>query len=119
MIADVSSFHEAICPLRDEIDRLRDDFAGLQVDHGKRIIALEKSKNLLPKGEKTIARISKIEEILKARGPTTFKELERLLKIGPGEMTRLISKLDKRKFEVHPRPNHNREKVLRRKQEIQ
>jgi DNA-binding MarR family transcriptional regulator len=118
MTADESLFEETTCPLRDELDRLRDDFAGLQVDHAQRIIALEKSKNLLPSGKKTIARISMIEEILIARGSTTFKELERLLKISPGEMTRLISKLDKRKFEVHPRPNHNREKVLRRKQEI-
>ena len=41
-------------------------------------------------GTKTIARIAKIDEILKSRGPTTLKELERTLGIDRATMTRLL-----------------------------
>jgi hypothetical protein len=44
--------------------------------------ATEKTTRTLtapPKGEKTVARIAKIEEVLKSRGPSTLEELERIL----------------------------------------
>ena len=71
-----------------------------------------------PKGEKTIARVAKIDEVLKSRGPSTLKELERILKISPKEMNRLLAKLDMRRFELHSRPGDDREKVLRLKVQI-
>jgi Fic family protein len=71
-----------------------------------------------PKGEKTIARIAKIDEVLKSRGPTTLKELERILGIDKATMTRLLGKLDMRRYELHSRPGDDREKVLRLKVQI-
>ena len=71
-----------------------------------------------PKGEKTIARVAKIDEVLKSRGPTTLKEMERILKISPKEMNRLLAKLDMRRYELHSRPGDDREKVLRLKVQI-
>jgi uncharacterized coiled-coil protein SlyX len=71
-----------------------------------------------PRGEKTLARIAKIDEILKARGPTTLKELERILKISPKEMNRLLTRLDKRRYEIHSRPGDEREKVIKLKAQI-
>lgn len=71
-----------------------------------------------PKGEKTIARIAKIDEVLKSRGPSTLKELERILGIDKATMTRLLGKLDMRRYELHARPGDDREKVLRLKVQI-
>jgi len=69
-------------------------------------------------GTKTIARIAKIDEILKSRGPTTLKELERILGIDRATMTRLLGKLDMRRYDLHTRPGDEREKVLRLKAQI-
>jgi DNA-binding MarR family transcriptional regulator len=71
-----------------------------------------------PRGEKTIARIAKIDEVLKSRGPTTLKELERILGIDRATMTRLLRKLDMRRYELHSRLGDDREKVLRLKVQI-
>jgi len=71
-----------------------------------------------PRGEKTIARIAKIDEVLKNRGATTLKEMGRILKISSKEMNRLLAKLDMRRYELHYRPGDNREKVLRLKVQI-
>lgn len=79
---------------------------------------VEKKPTVSPRGEKTKARIAKIDEILKARGPTTLKELERLLKIDPATMTRILGRLDKRRYELHDRSGDEREKVLRLKAQI-
>jgi len=69
-------------------------------------------------GTKTMARIAKIDEILKSRGPTTLKELERTLGIDRATMTRLLGKLDMRRYDLHSRPGDEREKVLRLKAQI-
>jgi len=71
-----------------------------------------------PQGAKTLARIAKIEEVLKSRGPSTLKELERILEIDRATMTRLLGKLDMRRYELHSRPRDDREKVLRLKVQI-
>ena len=71
-----------------------------------------------PKGAKTLVRIAKIHEVLKARGATTLKELKRILNIAPKEMNRLLAKLDMRRYELHSRPGDGREKVLRLKTQI-
>ncbi len=67
-----------------------------------------------PRGEKTLKRIDELETILKS-GPRTYQEIERLLKITPKEMNRLVSKLDMRRFKVAVRPGDDRQKVIRLK----
>jgi uncharacterized coiled-coil protein SlyX len=71
-----------------------------------------------PKGTKTLARLAKIDEILKTRRATTLKELERILGIDRATMTRLLARLDMRRYEIHSRPGDDREKVLRLKAQI-
>jgi predicted nucleic acid-binding Zn-ribbon protein len=72
-----------------------------------------------PKGEKTLKRIAKLEAFLKARGSgATFQEVEKILDISPSELTRLIAKLDMRRFEVFARAGDGRQKVLRLKAQI-
>jgi TolA-binding protein len=71
-----------------------------------------------PQGEKTLARVAKIDEVLKSRGPTTLTQLEHILGICKATMTRLLGKLDMRRYELHARPGDAREKVLRLKAQI-
>ena len=71
-----------------------------------------------PRGEKTIARIAKIDEVLKSRGPTTLSQLGRILGIDRATMTRLLGKLDMRRYELHARPGDARERVLRLRAQI-
>ena len=87
----------------------------------KRISTLEMSSRKIPmiqKGAKTETRLKKLEEILKEKGSCTYHELERLLKISPKEMNRLVSGLDNREYEVFTRNGDNRQKVLRKKAQI-
>jgi len=70
----------------------------------------------IPRGEKTKARIEMLKDILKAKGGSvTFGEAERLLKIKPNQMTKLMSQLDKRSFETFTRVGDDRQKVIRLK----
>jgi hypothetical protein len=87
---------------------------------GQRIAKLEQKATAPtpPKGEKTLARIAKIDEVLKTRGATVLKELRRILGIDKATMTRLLGKLDKRRYELHTRPGDGREKVLRLRAQI-
>jgi DNA-binding MarR family transcriptional regulator len=87
---------------------------------GQRIAKLELKATVPtpPKGEKTLARIAKIDEVLKTRGATVLKELRRILGIDKATMTRLLGKLDKRRYELHTRPGDGREKVLRLRAQI-
>lgn len=72
-----------------------------------------------PKGEKSITRIAKLRDFLKARGGgATFQECERLLGIHPNQMTKLVSQLDKRSFEIFTRAGDDRQRVLRLKAQI-
>ena len=58
-----------------------------------------------PQGQKTAARITKLKEILKARGGSqTFKKLQEDHDLSPSEFTYLVGCLDKRSFEVGRRP---------------
>lgn len=71
-----------------------------------------------PKGQKTKQRLEKIDHILKERGPQTLGQLEKDLGISPQEMSRLLRKLDKRRYEVHKRPGCEREKIVRLRSQI-
>jgi hypothetical protein len=86
----------------------------------QRLVKLEQRPPTItmPRGEKTIARVAKIDEVLKARGPTTLKELRRIVGVDRATMTRLLSALDMRRYEIHTRPGDDREKVLRLKVQI-
>jgi hypothetical protein len=130
---------ESFMPLRDEIDTLRsminrrdEMIAALEstqeTQADNQLIQLQLINNLretakktttaIPKGQKTLERIAKIDEVLKARGSTTLKELEKMLKIRPQEMSRLVAKLDKRRYEIFLRAGDKREKVLRLRAQI-
>jgi len=111
-----------------ELTALRAEVATLQKENitlsENQVIQLQLIKQLQGasgkglQGEKTAARITKIDEVLKSRGPTTLKQLEHILGIDRATMTRLLGKLDKRSYELHARPGDAREKVLRLKAKI-
>jgi hypothetical protein len=87
----------------------------------KRISTLEANSRkipMIPKGAKTEARLKKLEEILREKGSCSYRELERLLRISPKEMNRLVSRLDNREYEVFTRNGDDRQKVLRKKVQI-
>ena len=89
----------------------------------KRLSALEQQSRTVPpaevKGERTAARISKLKEFLKARGGgATFQEIQRLLNIKPNQLTRLVSQLDKRSYEIFARSGDKRQRVIRLKARI-
>ena len=130
---------EAIQPLQNRIESLETTMNSLQEDLGalttteeqdinrlsldiaydrQRIARLEQSPIKPLKGEKSLARIAKIDEILKVKGSTTLKELERVLKIRPQEMSRLVARLDMRRYDIFLRDGDEREKVLRLKVQI-
>lgn len=71
-----------------------------------------------PKGQKTLQRLEKLDQTLKERGPRTIGQLKEDLKISSSEMTRLIAKLDNRKYKISARPGDEREKVIRLRAQI-
>lgn len=81
----------------------------------KRISQLESTKDTPApaKGSKTAARIDAIDRTLKERGATTLKEICRILKILPQELSRIMRGLDKRRYALSPRPGDLRQKVLK------
>ena len=104
-----------------EIERVCEDIA---FDR-RRLCQLEQQSRIPPsapeevKGERTAARILKLKDFLKARGGgATFQEVERLLNIRPNQMTKLVSMLDKRSFEVFARSGDRRQRVIRLKARI-
>ena len=130
----------AIQPLLDEVSQLKVTVARQQED----IASLKSTENLnfsdirdlytaigeieqrqqnkgptvqpQPKGSKTNARITTLKTALKARGGgITFKEAEKLLGIKRNQMTKLVSQLDKRSFEIFARAGNKREKIIRLK----
>lgn len=120
--------------IKAELQKTRDELASLQADLRKYRIwsSATKIEDLWewveeidarlaktapassPQGQKTAARITKLKEILKARGGSqTFKKLQEDLDLSPSEFTYLVGCLDKRSFEVGRRPGTKRgEKVL-------
>jgi hypothetical protein len=100
-----------------DIERL-----ALDIAHDRQRICRIEQKSLTdyspPKGIKTETRIAKINEILQTRGPTPLKELERILGVDKAAMTRLLSKVDKRRYELYCRRGDARQKVLRLRSQI-
>ena len=96
--------------IRTDLDEVRD----LIDQHAEAINTVWKAirKAPVPTGKKSLARIEKLKEILKA-GPKSYKELERILDVSPKEMNRLVSMLDTRSYEIFFRAGDGRQKVLR------
>jgi len=132
---------KAIQPLQDEVSQLRatvdrqgEKIAALESseEHDvnricldiaydrQRLARLEKGQcsppTTPPPGSKTASRIEKVKDFLKTRGGgATFQECERLLGIRPNQMSRLVSMLDMRSWEIFARSGDLRQKVLRLK----
>jgi DNA repair exonuclease SbcCD ATPase subunit len=70
------------------------------------------SKARTPKGSKTKKRIEKLDLMLKT-GAKALRQIEKDLGISPQEMSRLISKLDKRRYQIFIRNGDKREKVIK------
>ena len=124
---EVAALHEQRDQDRAEFDRFKATHKTFAVQTTKDIDALfdatEKATRTpaatTPTGETTISRIAKLRDFLKARGGgATFQECERLLGIHPNQMTKLVSQLDKRSFEVFTRAGDDRQRVLRLKAQI-
>lgn len=75
-------------------------------------------RSVVPKGQKTKERLGKLDQILKARGARTLSQLEKDLGISPQGMSRLLSELDKRKYQIFPREGNRREKVIKLRSRI-
>lgn len=115
---EIEDLKEKIKSLEQQQDRDFDRFVDKINEHSAAINTIWKASKTTtpPKGEKTEARIKKLKETLKARrSGITFKEAEKLLGIKPNQMTKLVSQLDKRSFEVFPRAGNKREMVIRLK----
>jgi hypothetical protein len=66
-------------------------------------------------GKKTVARIEMLKEILKRNGGSrTFKQLQDDMDLNPSQFSQMVSKLDKRVFDISNRPGGKRgEKILK------
>ncbi len=109
---------EKIATLESQQDRDFEAFADKINEHSAAINTIWKAVKTAapPKGQRTEARIKKLKETLKARrSGITFKEAEKLLGIRPNQMTKLLSQLDKRCFDIFARSGNKREKVIRLK----
>jgi chromosome segregation ATPase len=81
--------------------------------------AVKTTPAAVPRGKKTLGRIAKLEELLKVRASgATFQETQKILGISSSAFTRLISKLDMRRYEIFARAGDNRQKVIRLKAQI-
>jgi regulator of replication initiation timing len=75
-------------------------------------------RSVVPKGQKTKQRLEKLDQILKTKGARTLSQLDEDLGILPQEMSRLIAKLDMRRYDLFTRDGERREKVLRLRSRI-
>lgn len=109
-----------IADLKASLETLEFHLSKQIAEDRRRITSIEEQqpRTAPPTGTKTITRLSRIKAILKSRGATTFKEIERILGIAPREMVRLTKKLDMRFYEITRRPGDAREKVIRLRSQI-
>jgi hypothetical protein len=121
MRADLGELILGQAALKATIDQDAERFAlDIALDR-QRIVKLETNSRKIPmlqKGAKTEARLKRIDEILKEKQSCSYKEMERLLRVSPKEMNRLVSLLDNRSYEVFERNGDNRQKILRSKVQI-
>lgn len=127
--------NEAQAPLLEEIDTLKVEVATLKDrlgDTRAQLIGLEIAQDDLeaqlanntpstapPPGTKTARRIEETKEYLKRhRGRATFSDLKEELKLSDSQFSKLVKKLDMRRFEVKSHPQKRREKILILRQQI-
>jgi cell division septum initiation protein DivIVA len=126
--AEIKDLTDEMQDLRQEVQYLKDTKPGitsLRVDDAfeaieqidEHLAKIDRTRTATPpQGSKTAARITKLKTALKARsGGMTFKEAEKLLGIERNQMTKLVSQLDKRSFEIFARAGNKREKIIRLK----
>jgi len=116
----VQDLQEENLALKQELDAFQDFVALERMKDRQRIAKLEQADKVSrnPPGTKTEARIKALREILKQRGSTTFKQIEKILKISPREMLRLTGYLDMRQYEIFRRQGDGRQKVIRLRAQI-
>ena len=126
--------HDEVSQLRATVERQGEKIAALETTEEQdvnricldiaydrqRLARLEKGQcsppTTPPPGSKSLSRIEKVKDFLKTRGGgATFQECERLLGIKPNQMSRLVSMLDMRSWEIFARSGDLRQKVLRLK----
>ena len=128
--AQNKSLKEIVVKQASEIQSLKTRVLELELQNDELVAKInEHAKNIntvwsltkhppAPKGQKTLQRLEKLDQILKERGPRTIGQLKEDLKISSSEMTRLIAKLDNRKYKISNRPGDEREKVVRLRAQI-
>lgn len=103
-----------------ELEDIQDDHTRTINDHAgaiNKVWAISK-RPVVPKGQKTNQRLEKLDQILKTQGARTLRQLGQDLDISPQEMSRLLSKLDKRKYLIFSREGNRREKVIKRRSKL-
>ena len=126
--AEIKDLKDEVQSLRQEVQYIKDTKPGitaLRVDDAfeaieqidEHLVKIDRARTTAPpQGSKSVARIVKLKTALKARGGgMTFKEAEKLLGIKRNQMTKLVSQLDKRSFEIFTRAGNKREKIIRLK----
>jgi hypothetical protein len=111
--AKLAAFSEKIGAVESKIENLDEQTQLERAYDRQRIAKLETGTHANP-GPKTASRIAKLKEVLKGRGgSSTFAQIQKDLGISPSQLSKLVSRLDKRIFEVWRRAGGKHgEKVL-------
>lgn len=103
-----------------ELEDIQDDHTAKINNHAEAINKVWNisKRSVVPKGQKTTQRLEKLDQILKTNGARTLGQLETDLGISPQEMSRLLAKLDMRRYNLFTREGERREKVLKIRSQI-
>jgi len=123
ILGRLANLEEENRQLRAELDAQREEDALERAYDRQRLARLE-NHNTPPasspqEGTKTADRIEEMIGILKRRqGRAAFSELKKELKLTDSQFSKLVKKLDMRRFDVQRRPQSGKEKVLILRQQI-
>ena len=103
-----------------ELEEIQDDHTKTINNHAEAINKVWNisKRSVVPKGQKTNQRLEKLDQILKTNGARTLGQLETDLGISPQEMSRLLAKLDMRRYNLFTRERERREKILKIRSQI-
>lgn len=103
-----------------ELEEIQDDHTKTINNHAEAINKVWNisKRSVVPKGQKTNQRLEKLDQILKTNGARTLGQLETDLGISPQEMSRLLAKLDMRRYNLFTREGERREKILKIRSQI-
>ena len=103
-----------------ELEDIQDDHTAKINNHAEAINKVWNisKRSVVPKGQKTNQRLEKLDQILKTNGARTLDQLETDLGISTQEMSRLLAKLDMRRYNLFTREGERREKVLKIRSQI-